>query len=151
MIARDPHPPGAESVLELSVVMPCLNEAETLQICIEKAQQAFRQHQISGEVVVADNGSSDGSQEIAGAHSGARLIKVAKKGYGSALMGGITAARGKFVIMGDADDSYDFAHIPRFLGKAPERVLIWCLGTALRAGIAESAMPPCIGTSVIQL
>src|SRR5262245_60619396 len=96
-----------EGALEVSVVMPCLNEAETLATCIEKAQQAFHEHDLVGEVIVADNGSTDGSQAIA-TRLGARLIQVAAQGYGNALMGGIAAASGKFVIIGDADDSYDF-------------------------------------------
>jgi glycosyltransferase involved in cell wall biosynthesis len=96
--------------------MPCLNEADTLAICIEKAQQAMKEHDISGEVVVADNGSGDSSIEIAQG-LGARVVQVAERGYGSALMGGIEAARGRFVIMGDADDSYDFLQIPRFVEK----------------------------------
>src|SRR5262249_7616589 len=94
--------------------MPCLNEAETLESCIVKAQSAFREGGISGEVIVADNGSTDGSIEIAESQ-GARVIHVPTKGYGSALAGGISAARGRFIVMGDADDSYDFTHIPRFL------------------------------------
>jgi len=102
--------------LELSVVMPCLNEADTLAICIEKAQRAMRDHGIDGEVVVADNGSDDGSIEIAET-LGARVVHVAEKGYGNALQGGIEAARGKFIIMGDADDSYDFLEIPKFVDK----------------------------------
>jgi glycosyltransferase involved in cell wall biosynthesis len=105
-----------ERFLELSVVMPCLNEADTLATCIEKAQQALREHNITGEIVVADNGSTDGSQEIA-LGLGARVVPVEAKGYGNALMGGIAAARGKFVIMGDADDSYDFLEIPKFVDQ----------------------------------
>ena len=92
---------------EVSVVMPCLNEAETLRTCIEKALRAFRETQIDGEVVVADNGSTDGSPELARS-CGARVVHVESRGYGAALTGGIDAARGKYVIMGDADDSYDF-------------------------------------------
>jgi glycosyltransferase involved in cell wall biosynthesis len=105
---------GAE--IEVSVVMPCLNEADSLESCIRKAQQAFRDHNIKGDIIVADNGSTDGSQAIA-AQLGARVVPVAQKGYGNALMGGIAAARGKFVIMGDADDSYDFREIPKFVDK----------------------------------
>ena len=101
---------------EVSVVMPCLNEADTLAICITKAQCAMHEAGIAGEVIVADNGSTDGSQQIA-AQLGARVVPVAAKGYGNALMGGIQAARGKFVIMGDADDSYDFLEIPKFVAK----------------------------------
>jgi glycosyltransferase involved in cell wall biosynthesis len=103
-----------DSPLELSVVMPCLNEADTLEICIGKAQRALREHNIAGEIIVADNGSTDGSQEI-GIRAGARVIFVEAKGYGNALMGGIAEARGKYIIMGDADDSYDFLEIPRFV------------------------------------
>lgn len=102
--------------VELSVVMPCLNEADTLATCIEKAQQALRDHGIAGEIIVADNGSTDGSQEIARG-LGARVVPVAARGYGNALMGGIAAARGRYVIMGDADDSYDFRAIPAFLAQ----------------------------------
>lgn len=105
--------------IEVSVVMPCLNEADTLEICIKKAQTAFRESGIVGEIVVADNGSTDESKEIA-ARNGARVINVEEKGYGSALMGGIEAARGKFIIMGDADDSYDFLEIPKFVEKLRE-------------------------------
>jgi len=104
----------SDKELELSVVMPCLNEADTLEICVKKAQKALKESGISGEIIVADNGSTDGSQDIA-AQLGARVIPVDEKGYGAALMGGISAARGRYVIMGDADDSYDFAEIPRFV------------------------------------
>ncbi len=109
-------PPDA---LELSVVIPCLNEAETVGACVEKALRALREHGIAGEVVVADNGSTDDSREIA-ARLGARVVPVEAKGYGSALMGGIAAARGNFVVMGDADDSYDFLEAPCFLAKLRE-------------------------------
>jgi glycosyltransferase involved in cell wall biosynthesis len=105
--------------VEISVVMPCLNEADTLETCIRKAQRAMREHGIVGEVIVADNGSSDGSQAIA-RRTGARLVDVPERGYGNALMGGIAAARGRFVIMGDADDSYDFLEIPRIVAKLRE-------------------------------
>lgn len=104
------------SAPEVSIVMPCLNEADTLATCVGKAQQALREHHIAGEIVVADNGSTDGSQTIAAA-MGARVVNVDAKGYGNALMGGIAAARGRFIIMGDADDSYDFLEIPRFVEK----------------------------------
>ncbi|HUO10415.1 MAG TPA: glycosyltransferase family 2 protein [Phycisphaerae bacterium] len=100
--------------LELSIVMPCLNEADTIGTCVEKAMRILREHHIAGEVVIGDNGSTDGSQEIA-RKLGARVIDVPKKGYGNALMGGIAAARGKYVLMGDADDSYDFLETPKFL------------------------------------
>src|SRR5512146_498056 len=92
--------------IEFSVVLPCLNEADTLESCIRSAQRALAEHGISGEIIVADNGSTDGSRDIA-TRLGARLVPVAEKGYGSALMGGIAAAHGKYILMGDADDSYD--------------------------------------------
>jgi glycosyltransferase involved in cell wall biosynthesis len=101
---------------EVSVVMPCLNEADTLETCLTKAQRALCEHKIAGEIIVADNGSTDGSQAIA-TRMGARVVHVESKGYGNALMGGITAAHGNYVIMGDADDSYDFLEIPLFVEK----------------------------------
>lgn len=103
-------------VPELSIVMPCLNEAETIGTCIQKAQTFLKQHQIGGEIVVADNGSTDGSQEIA-MLMGARVVRVEARGYGNALMGGITATRGRYIIMGDADNSYDFLELKRFIEK----------------------------------
>lgn len=109
--------PGTE--IELSVVMPCLNEADTLEICVDKALRAMRDAGIAGEVVVADNGSTDDSREIA-RRLGARVVDVEQRGYGSALRGGIEAARGRYVLMGDADDSYDFLEIPRFVEKLRE-------------------------------
>jgi len=131
-----------DAPLELSVVLPCLNEAETLASCIEKAQRAMREHGIAGEVVVADNDSTDGSQEIA-ERCGARLVQVEERGYGSALMGGIAAARGRYVIMGDADDSYDFLEIPTFVDKLREGYAL-VQGCRLPAGggvIRPGAMP----------
>ena len=109
-------PSTAARTPELSIVMPCLNEADTLAICVQKAMRSLADHGIDGEVIVADNGSTDGSQRIA-QENGARLVPVKEKGYGSALMGGIAAARGKYVIMGDADDSYDFLDIAKFVHK----------------------------------
>jgi glycosyltransferase involved in cell wall biosynthesis len=105
--------------LELSVVMPCLDESDTLATCIEKALRAMAEHGISGEVVVADNGSRDDSIEIA-RRAGARVIEVEERGYGNALMAGIAAADGRFVLMGDADDSYDFLEIPAYVDKLRE-------------------------------
>jgi len=102
--------------VEFSIVMPCLNEAETLGTCISKAQGSLEEIGVAGEVVIADNGSTDGSTEIA-ARLGARVVPVSEKGYGSALMGGIAAARGIFVIMGDADDSYDFSKLSPFISN----------------------------------
>jgi len=107
------------SALELSIVMPCLNEADTVGICIQKALRSMQQAGINGEIVIADNGSTDRSVEIA-RKEGARVVSILQKGYGNALMGGIAAARGKFIIMGDADDSYDFLQIPRFVEKLRE-------------------------------
>lgn len=130
----------SQTGLELSIVMPCLNESETLQLCIEKARQALLDHNIEGEIIIADNGSTDGSQEIAG-RLNVRLVKVEKKGYGNALMGGIEAARGKYIVMGDADASYDFSHIPRFLEKLRQGSDI-VLGNRFQGGIAAAAMPP---------
>jgi len=106
-------------MVELSVVMPCLNEADTLASCIGKARRALDAHGIGGEIVVADNGSTDGSQEIARAN-GARVVDVPERGYGAALAAGFAAATGTYVVMGDADDSYDFGEIPRFLAKLRE-------------------------------
>jgi glycosyltransferase involved in cell wall biosynthesis len=111
---KSPSDVDVEPALELSVVMPCLNEADTIGTCIEKALRALRENDIRGEVIIADNGSTDDSSAIA-TRLGARVVAVKEKGYGSALMGGIAAARGKFIIMGDADDSYDFLEIPSFV------------------------------------
>ncbi len=132
----------SEPDLELSVVMPCLNEADTLETCITKAQRAMQEAGIRGEIVVADNGSVDESIAIA-ERLGARVVHVQERGYGSALMGGIEAARGRFVLMGDADDSYDFLELPRFvdeLRKGPALVQ----GCRLPRGggsVAPGAMP----------
>jgi glycosyltransferase involved in cell wall biosynthesis len=105
--------------VQLSVVMPCLNEVDTLEVCIKKAREGIREANISGEIVIADNGSTDGSPELARA-LGVRVVHVSAKGYGNALMGGIDAAKGHYIIMGDADDSYDFREIPRIVGKLRE-------------------------------
>ena len=104
---------------ELSIVMPCLNEADTIESCIRSAQRALAENDIGGEILIADNGSTDGSQDIA-TRLGARVIPVAERGYGSALMGGIAAAQGRYILMGDADASYDFAEVPRFLARLRE-------------------------------
>jgi len=103
-----------QNEIELSIVMPCLNEAETLEACIGKAQTAIAGHALAAEIIVADNGSTDGSQDIA-LRNGARVVAVREKGYGAALRGGISAARGTYVLMGDADDSYDFGDLFRFV------------------------------------
>jgi glycosyltransferase involved in cell wall biosynthesis len=112
-------PVTGENLPEVSIVMPCLNEADTLAVCIAKASRALHENNIAGEIIVADNGSTDGSQSIA-KRLGVNLVEVSQRGYGSALMGGIAAARGKFIIMGDADDSYDFLEIPKLVAKLRE-------------------------------
>ena len=105
---------AAQNTIELSIVMPCLNEADTVGTCIEKALKACKEHDISAEIIIADNGSTDASRSIAES-LGARVVPVEERGYGAALMGGIDAARGEYVIMGDADDSYDFLDIFKFV------------------------------------
>ena len=125
--------------VEISIVMPCLNEAETLGRCIERAQRALDEHAIRGEVLIADNGSTDGSQEIA-ARLGARVVTVAERGYGAALMGGIAAARGRYVAMGDADESYDFGDVPRFLERLRAGAEL-VIGNRFAGGIRPGAMP----------
>ena len=108
-----------DETIELSIVMPCLNEADTLATCIEKCSKVIEEHQLSAEVIIADNGSTDGSIEIAKS-LGARVVHVKEKGYGNALKGGIAQARGEYVIMGDADDSYNFLEVPKFVEKLRE-------------------------------
>ena len=129
----------SEGGTELSILMPCLNEAETLAICIKKAQKALDELDVAGEIIIADNGSTDGSPEIA-AGLGARVIHVAEKGYGSALLGGIKAARGKYIIMGDADDSYDFTKLGPFLESLRAGYEL-VMGNRFKGGIAPEAMP----------
>lgn len=130
----------AATSVEVSVVMPCLNEAETVALCIAKAQKSLNELGVSGEVIVADNGSTDGSQEVA-AQAGARVITVKSKGYGSALMGGIEAAYGKYIIMGDADDSYDFSNLGPFIDRLRSGYDL-VMGNRFSGGIGEGAMPP---------
>jgi len=132
-------PVAVQNSLELSVVMPCLNEAETLRNCIMQAAGALREAGIRGEIIVADNGSTDGSQEIA-RQCGARVVSVQVKGYGHALQGGIAAACGKYILMGDADASYDFSHIPRFFTELRAGADL-VMGNRFRGGIARGAMP----------
>ena len=105
--------------IDLTIVMPCLNEAETLGACIEKAQLGIQHSGVRGEILVADNGSKDDSVLIA-EKLGARVVHIEKKGYGNALRGGIQAASGKWIIMGDADESYDFSETDRFVEKFQE-------------------------------
>ena len=125
--------------LELTILMPCLNEAETLAVCIRKARGYLERSGVRGEVLIADNGSTDGSQQIA-TDEGARVVDVPEKGYGAALMGGIEAARSTYVIMGDADDSYDFANLDAFVAELRQgRALV--MGNRFKGGIAPGAMP----------
>lgn len=124
----------------VSVVMPCLNEAETIETCVRKARAALDRSGLEGEVLVADNGSTDGSRELAAA-AGARVVAVADRGYGAALLGGFAAARGTYVVMGDADDSYDFGAVPGFvaeLAKGHDLVM----GSRFKGRIEPGAMPP---------
>ena len=140
--ALDPRFDGLstnEQQVELSVVMPCLNERETVGVCVRKAMSALKDAGISGEVIVADNGSTDGSMEIARAE-GARVVNIQEKGYGSALKGGILASRGEYVLMADSDDSYDFSHAPRFLEQLRSGSDL-VMGNRFRGGIADQAMP----------
>jgi glycosyltransferase involved in cell wall biosynthesis len=129
----------AADELELSVVMPCLNEARTVGGCVDKAKRAFDDMGVRGEVIVADNGSSDGSPDIAWSH-GARVVPVERRGYGSALQKGIAAARGTFVVMGDSDDSYDFGHLEPFLDRLRQGDDI-VVGNRFQGGIMPGAMP----------
>lgn len=124
---------------ELTILMPCLNEAETLKTCIVKAQNFIKNNNINGEILIADNGSTDGSQDIA-KENGAIVINVKEKGYGSALLGGINKANGKYIIMGDADDSYDFFKLEEFLSKLRQGFDV-VMGNRFKGGIAPKAMP----------
>ncbi|MFN3449032.1 MAG: glycosyltransferase family 2 protein [Roseococcus sp.] len=133
-----PAAPAADG-LELTILMPCLNEAETLALCIRDAQAFLARSGIAGEVLVADNGSTDGSQAIAES-LGARVVPVAERGYGAALRGGIAAARGRFVIMGDSDHSYDFANLDAFV-EALRGGADLVMGNRFRGGIEKGAMP----------
>jgi hypothetical protein len=130
---------AAPESLELSILMPCLNEAETLETCVRKARSYLEDRGIKGEVIIADNGSSDGSQDLA-TRCGARVVHVASRGYGAALLGGIQAARGKFIIMGDADDSYDFTALDPFM-KELHAGYDLVMGNRFRGGIEPNAMP----------
>jgi glycosyltransferase involved in cell wall biosynthesis len=134
------HSDHGERQVELTVLMPCLNEAETVATCVRKAASFIALHGVAGEVVVADNGSSDGSQLLATA-AGARVIDISERGYGRALLGGIHAARGRYVIMGDADDSYDFTSLMPFLERLRAGAEL-VMGNRFRGGIAPGAMPP---------
>ena len=130
-------------MIEVSVVMPCLNEAETVGQCVATARAALSSYGADGEVIVADNGSTDGSQAIATA-AGARVVPVTERGYGSALMGGIAAAQGTYVVMGDADMSYDFDEVPRFLDRlrAGDELVQGCRLPSGGGTVVPGAMPP---------
>jgi glycosyltransferase involved in cell wall biosynthesis len=130
---------GERGAIELSIVMPCLNEAATVGLCIDKAREFLTRADIVGEIVIADNGSSDGSREIAVAR-GVRVVEVPARGYGNALMGGFAAARGRYVIMGDADDSYDFSALDAFVDALRGGADI-VLGNRFAGGIEPGAMP----------
>jgi len=141
-IPSEKFPEHTEKLPEVSIVMPCLNEADTLATCITTAARALSEHRIAGEIIVADNGSTDGSQEIAAALK-ARLVNVRERGYGSALIGGIDAARGTYIVMGDADASYDFSEIPKFVEKLRQG-FDFVQGCRLPSGggrIVDGAMP----------
>ena len=125
--------------MELSIVMPCLNEARTVERCVQAARGFIVRAGIKGEVLVADNGSGDGSPALAEA-AGARVIRVARRGYGAALQAGIEAAQGRFVVMGDADDSYDFSALDAFLDRLRAGADV-VMGNRFRGGIAPGAMP----------
>jgi glycosyltransferase involved in cell wall biosynthesis len=129
-----------QDAVELSVIMPCLNEAETLATCIGKAKRWMQRNNVRGEVLIADNGSTDGSQSIAKLN-GARVVDVSERGYGAAIRGGIEAARGKYIVMGDADDSYNFANLGPFLTKLRAGYEL-VMGNRFAGGIAPGAMPP---------
>jgi glycosyltransferase involved in cell wall biosynthesis len=131
---------GMTEACELTILMPCLNEAGTLVSCISKARAFLVRSGCAGEVVIADNGSTDGSQAIAAAN-GARVVHVAERGYGSALLAGIRAAHGKFVIMGDSDDSYDFSRLDAFVEQLRSGYQL-VMGNRYRGGIRPGAMPP---------
>ena len=130
---------GSIAEIELTILMPCLNEAETLATCIRKAKQFLRENGIDGEVLISDNGSNDGSQAIA-VSEGARVVSTDIKGYGSALINGTKEAYGKYIIMGDADDSYDFLHLMPFVEKLREDYDL-VMGNRFAGGIEDGAMP----------
>lgn len=126
--------------IELSFVLPCLNEVKTIEVCVNKCKQATTELGIESEIIIADNGSTDGSIELA-EKLGCKVVNVERKGYGSALLGGIAAASGDYIIMGDADDSYDFSKIEPFITNLREGYDI-VIGNRFKGGIEDGAMPP---------
>ena len=132
-------PDAAAAPLELTILMPCLNEAETIEVCVRKARDYLQRAGIAGEVLIADNGSTDGSQEMARA-LGARVVDVPEKGYGAALIGGIGAARSTYIVMGDADDSYDFTRLDGMLAELRGGADL-VMGNRFKGGIEKGAMP----------
>jgi glycosyltransferase involved in cell wall biosynthesis len=140
-----PDPPGSgapepSDELELTILMPCLNEAETVATCVGKARDFLARRGVRGEVLVADNGSTDNSRRLA-REAGARVVLVPSRGNGAALHGGISAARGRYVIMGDADDSYDFLALAHFLDGLRDGADL-VMGNRFQGGIQPGAMPP---------
>ncbi len=133
-------PESPTDFVELSIVMPCLNESETLSICITKAQWYIQQQHLAAEIIIADNGSTDGSQAIATGF-GVKVIEVSDRGYGSALRAGIAAAKGQYIIMGDADNSYDFTQLSPFIDQLRAGYDL-VMGNRFRGGIQPGAMPP---------
>jgi len=130
----------SQTKLELTILMPCLDEAETVAICVKKALGFLEKSGIAGEVLIADNGSTDGSQELA-IRAGARVASIPQKGYGAALIGGIAAANGRYIIMGDADDSYDFSSLGVYVDRLRQGYQL-VMGDRFAGGIMPGAMPP---------
>ncbi|MGE4240226.1 glycosyltransferase family 2 protein [Ramlibacter sp.] len=153
-VSGAPVPPSgyAPAPMELTILMPCLNEARTLPACIAKAKAFLARSGIDGEILIGDNGSTDGSREVAEG-LGARVVRVEQRGYGAALLGGIAAARGRFVIMGDGDDSYDFSRLDGFVDALRSGADL-VMGNRFRGGILPGAMPPLhryLGNPVLSL
>lgn len=143
-LARQPAPPiMATHMTDVSIVMPCLNEVQCLAHCIQNAQQALaliaERYGLSGEIIIADNGSTDGSQALA-VSMGARVVAVSERGYGAALIGGFREAKGRYLVMGDADGSYNFHDCVAMIGRLIEGVDL-CMGSRFQGGIAKGAMP----------
>lgn len=133
-------PDGGVEEIEVSVILPCLNEADGVGVCVEKAWRALRSMGVSGEVIVVDNGSTDGSPEVA-ERAGARVVHERRRGYGSAYLRGFAEARGRYLVMGDADDTYDFLAIPDFIEPLRDRGFDMVMGSRLKGNILPGAMP----------